>query len=326
VSQLLALAESWNVERVGGARFEGAALDTSGNRHDGRFAVLGPVTYFASSDGAVAGPAVTRIGGTAPSVFEDFDDKTVGTRVASLAAGREADVPLDVTQGDAMRAAATRETLVEHLRKGGFVMFPLLAVGLAALLLMVEKTVALTGIRGGGEAVAQAAEAVVAGRLDEARRAAGRLGRPLGPILRDGIEHAGEPAEHLEELLEERVLAVVPRLERHLQALAVLGAVAPLLGLLGTVTGMIHTFQRVTIFGSGDARMLSGGISEALVTTETGLVIAVPVLLVHAFLSRRVRVIVGELERSVAEFVHELKARAARRGQAGDEEAEPGNA
>jgi biopolymer transport protein ExbB len=107
------------------------------------------------------------------------------------------------------------------------------------------------------------------------------------------------------------VSSAVPGLERHLQTLAVLGAVAPLLGLLGTVTGMIHTFQLVTVFGSGDAKLLSGGISEALVTTEVGLIIAVPVLLFHAFLARRVRIVVGALERTAAEFVHRLKAHAA---------------
>jgi len=104
------------------------------------------------------------------------------------------------------------------------------------------------------------------------------------------------------------VLTTIPVLRRYLGALAVFGAVAPLLGLLGTVTGMIHTFQLVTIFGTGDAKMLSGGISEALVTTETGLAIAIPVLLVHAFLARRVDNMAGRLEHSVVEFVDALES------------------
>ena len=108
--------------------------------------------------------------------------------------------------------------------------------------------------------------------------------------------------------MHERALAVLPLLDRHLGLLAVLGGVAPLLGLLGTVTGMIHTFQLVTVFGSGDAKLLSGGISEALVTTEAGLIIAVPVLLVHAFLSRRVRTLVAALEQTVVGFVNRLHA------------------
>ena len=85
-----------------------------------------------------------------------------------------------------------------------------------------------------------------------------------------------------------------------------LGGVAPLLGLLGTVTGMIHTFNLATIFGTGNAKLLSGGISEALITTEYGLYIAIPVLLAHAFFARRVRSIIGALERAVVVFVNEL--------------------
>jgi biopolymer transport protein ExbB len=96
-------------------------------------------------------------------------------------------------------------------------------------------------------------------------------------------------------------------LERHLGTLAVLGGVAPLLGLLGTVTGMIHTFRLVTIFGAGNPRLLSGGIAEALVTTEFGLIIAIPVLLLHAYFSRRVRTITAALEHTLAGFVNSLK-------------------
>ena len=100
---------------------------------------------------------------------------------------------------------------------------------------------------------------------------------------------------------------MMPKLEQHLGTLAVLGGVAPLLGLLGTVTGMIHTFDLVTIFGTGEARLLSGGISEALITTKFGLGIAIPVLLVHAFFARRIRTVVAELENAAIRVVNALK-------------------
>jgi biopolymer transport protein ExbB len=80
-----------------------------------------------------------------------------------------------------------------------------------------------------------------------------------------------------------------------------------LLGLLGTVTGMMYTFERVALFGTGDAKLLSGGISEALVTTEVGLIIAVPILIVHAMLARRVRTIVAHLEQTVLGFMNRLQ-------------------
>lgn len=309
VPPLLGLAELWSRERFGGASFAGHALDQAGVRHAGRFAVFGPLAYFASDDRATAGLTVSRVGSTAPSVFAGFKDDGAPAAVAALVSGASAVVPVDVTRGDAMRVAATRETLTDHIRKGGFVMVPLLAVGAAALALVIVKTLSLARVRlHRAAAVSAVIEAIAAGHGDEARQAAARVAAPLGPILREGVEHADAPPEHLEEMLTERVAGAVPGLERHLQTLAVLGAVAPLLGLLGTVTGMIHTFDLVTMFGSGDAKLLSGGISEALVTTEFGLIIAVPVLLVHAFLARRVRVIIGVMERAVADFVHGTRA------------------
>ena len=88
----------------------------------------------------------------------------------------------------------------------------------------------------------------------------------------------------------------MPRLERFLAILAIFGAIAPLLGLLGTVTGMIDTFRVITLYGTGDPRMMSGGISEALITTELGLAVAIPIMLFHTFLSRRVDHLVGDME------------------------------
>jgi biopolymer transport protein ExbB len=90
----------------------------------------------------------------------------------------------------------------------------------------------------------------------------------------------------------------VPALERFGSTLAVFAAVAPLLGLLGTVTGMISTFDVITEYGTGDPKLLSGGISEALVTTELGLVVAIPTLLIGTLLSGRAEAIKGTLERA----------------------------
>jgi len=130
------------------------------------------------------------------------------------------------------------------------------------------------------------------------------MGRPAGPVLMEGIEHHRAPREHLEEIMHERILVQIPYLEKWLPFLAVAAAAAPLLGLLGTVTGMIHTFDLVTIFGSGKAKLLSGGISEALVTTEYGLIIAIPALLVHAYLSRRVRTLINSLDHGSVAFIN----------------------
>ena len=112
------------------------------------------------------------------------------------------------------------------------------------------------------------------------------------------------PKELLEEILFEDLLEEKPKLERGLSFISVTAAVAPLLGLLGTVTGMINTFKLITLFGTGDAKSLSSGISEALITTEFGLVVAIPSLLLSAFLSRKANSMIAKMEKTSIIFVN----------------------
>lgn len=308
VSALLALTAEMNADRFGGSLFEGVALDADGIERPGRFAALGPAAYFAADGEGPAGLAATQFGAAQPGIYDRFP-AAVAPAVRALAAGKAARVPVDVTGGDAIQVAEARTTLLQHLRKGGFVMIPLLAVALAAVVLAIWKTVELSRIQ--VEPGAQLHTAIEAARRDDAaaaREAAADVRPPLRSLVEEAIEHRHSGRDHLEEIMHEHVLAALPRLERHLGTLAVLGGIAPLLGLLGTVTGMIHTFQLVTIFGSGDAKLLSGGISEALITTEVGLVIAIPVLLAHAFLARRARGILDALERAATGIVNRLAA------------------
>jgi biopolymer transport protein ExbB len=311
--KLLGVAEWWNVRKAGGIRFDGPALDAAGVEHPGRFAVVGPLEFFSTPEGRVGGIVVSRLGSGSPSLFSDLSEEDKRAIDALLNDGRSVPVPMDVTSGDAMTVRAARWSLSEHIRKGGFVMIPILAVGLVAFVLAVWK--GLEGQRlcvSSKAAVREVVELLGSGRSEQAGAAARRTGLPLADILLKGIEHRNAPKEHLEELLHEEILAHIPRIDRHLGTLAVLGGVAPLLGLLGTVTGMIHTFQLVAVFGTGDAKLLSGGISEALITTEFGLFIAIPVVVAHAFLVRRARTRVSALEHSAADFVHALTEKRSR--------------
>ena len=106
--------------------------------------------------------------------------------------------------------------------------------------------------------------------------------------------------------LDETILREIPSIERGLPVLAILAAIAPLLGLLGTVTGMIETFQSITLFGTGDPKLMSGGISQALVTTELGLAVAIPVLLIHSSLSSKSNRLVQVLDEESAAIVARL--------------------
>lgn len=296
-------------ERLGGVLFEGVALDDEGIEQPGRFAAFGPVAFFAATDEGSAGLAITQFSAAQPAIYNRFTED-IAHAIRDLVKGGSACVPMDVTEGDAIKVMDAKPTFIQHMKKGGFVMVPLVVVALAAIVLALSKAIQLARIRvSSGNDLRDAIDAARRGDSAAARQSATRIKQPLRSLVEEAIEHRESPRDHLEEIMHERVLTALPWLERSLGTLAVLGGIAPLLGLLGTVTGMIHTFQLVTIFGSGDAKLLSGGISEALITTEAGLMIAIPVLLMHAFLARRARGIVGALERAAVVIVNDLKVR-----------------
>jgi len=307
---LLSTSLNWNEQNIGGHLFNGAALDGAGIEQPGQFATLGPTAYFAAemTDGPT-GIALLRFGSDNPAVYEDLPQEVL-TAIRDLTQGKTASVPVDASAGDAIRIAEASPGLWDHLKQGGFTMFPLAAVAIAALLLTAWKGIDLARMRIEDEPQVQAVlDALRANDVSTANTQAQAVRFPLRRLVDDLIAHHDAPREHLEEIMHEHVLASLPYIERNLGAISVLGGVAPLLGLLGTVTGMIQTFQLVTLFGSGDAKLLSSGISEALVTTETGLAIAIPTLLLHAFLSRRARGIVGALETQATTMVNDLKLR-----------------
>ncbi len=306
--QLLGLSSQWSMRRMGGHIVSGTALDDDGIAQEGHFAVWGPLSFFADRETGLAGIAIPRVGRLEPGLHPVRVEQ--GAALLAVLDGQSARLPVDLTGGDAIRLEESRVHFVDRLRQGGFVMIPLLLTGLVALVLAIWKFVSLWRLqRAVGVDVAPVAALIQQGNIEQARERIASIRAPLADVVHEAIMHRHAPREHLEEILHEHVVNVLPQAERHLGMLAVLGGVAPLLGLLGTVTGMIHTFQLVTLFGSGDARLLSGGISEALVTTETGLIIAVPVLLVQAGLARWARSVVAALERKAMAIVNILYVR-----------------
>ena len=311
IHPLLALAADRNRRNLGGNRFQGFCLDEQGIRHRGTFALVGPITYFAADEGALAGLVVTRPGSTEPSVVTGLDAEGEA-QIKALTEGKEAAPHLDVTLGDAFKIRAARESGLEQIKKGGIVMVPILGLGVVCVVLVIWKFISLSTLRTEvGPALDKILALLRGDKSDQAEELARSLGEPLSPVILEGIEHRLAPREHIEEIMHERIAGEIPMLEQHLSVLAVSAAAAPLLGLLGTVTGMMHTFKLITIFGTGEARLMSGGISEALITTQYGLMIAVPTLLAHAYLSRRVRRIIGALEQTAIGFINGIKVRGA---------------
>jgi biopolymer transport protein ExbB len=129
-----------------------------------------------------------------------------------------------------------------------------------------------------------------------AKRKAATIAGPAGEMLQSAVVHLHQSKELVEEVMYEKILETRTRLNKTLPFIAVCASSAPLLGLLGTVTGIINTFKLISAFGSGDAKTLSSGISEALVTTEFGLIVAIPSLLLHAFLNRKAKSLIDRME------------------------------
>ena len=169
--------------------------------------------------------------------------------------------------------------LTQKVRAGGVVGAVIIGLGCVAMLLVLLRGLALSMLGRGGDAlVGQVAQAMKVNDVAKAQKLV-QGGGSMASVLRALLPHYWSGREALENAATEAILLEQPRLERFGAAVTVIAAVAPLLGLLGTVTGMISTFDVITQFGTGDPKMLSGGISEALVTTQLGLVVAIPCLL-----------------------------------------------
>jgi biopolymer transport protein ExbB len=207
-------------------------------------------------------------------------------------------------------------------------MYPLAAVACLALLLILER---LRFFSQEGRASLEHARAVLgycqAGDVAAAETYCEGKRGPVVRALHACLRHRDQSVVAMEDSIQEAILHELPRLERFLSALSILATVAPLLGLLGTITGMMYTFDMIAVHGSGDARLMAGGISEALITTEAGLIIAIPILLVHSILAGKAERLIAETERFAASLLILLRDRAlaagSSRGDSPDRAAEP---
>ncbi len=293
--------------QLGGQSFAGEALRPDGVLTPGTFVALGPTVFFASEDGSVSGLVENQLNAADPVVVPL--PGSLGDGIFEVARVGQGRIPFDATLGKALKKEKARKSLVEQVQAGGVVGYVIIALGAAALLLTLLKGREILGfpVPDPGE-VDGVLDELAKGNHEAARWQAERVDGVAGEMLTTGVDHVSEKRGVLEELLFEKVLAVRPSLERFLPFLAITAAAAPLLGLLGTVIGMIKTFQLITIFGTGDAKSLSSGISEALVTTALGLIVAIPTLILHGALSRMAKRKLGLLEQLSVAFVNGVAA------------------
>lgn len=287
---------------IGGAVLEGSAV--AGNAVlDGDVILYGPTAYF--TDGTTGGLLLE--GKT--DIPRLYLIPEAATTLATVATTSEGFLPSDPTLGRAIAIEATRETLGEHIQKGGLWIYPILGFAAVAFIISVFKLFEIWGMKVGKTvSVRDIVADVRAGNMAAAEEKAKALPKPASEMILTGLQYTDDSKEILEEVLVEKIVEIQPKLERLLPIVQVTAATAPLLGLLGTVTGMINTFKLITIFGTGDAKQLSGGISEALITTEFGLVVAIPSLIAFAVLNRLAKSTLANLEKIAMSFVNGISA------------------
>ena len=196
---------------------------------------------------------------------------------------------MDPLKGQLLVMEQFKPSLRERIDKGGIPGYTIIALGIVAALLSLERFITLS---------------VTAAKVRaQTKDATPNNNNPLGRVLKVYHDNKDIDTETLELKLDEAILKETPKLEKRQGFIKILAAVAPLLGLLGTVTGMIETFQMITLFGTGDPKLMAGGISQALVTTMLGLFVAIPLVLLHSFIASKSKTLIEILEEQSAGMI-----------------------
>ena len=194
--------------------------------------------------------------------------------------------------------------MLEIVQSGGWLMLPILLCSLVAMGIVGERFWTLRRNRlAPAGLVGRVQAGLKKGQLDQSQIQQLASDSPLGRILATGLVNARHGRDIMKESIEEVAAQVVHDLERFLNTLGTVAAIAPMLGLLGTVVGMIDVFSAIMLHGAGDAALLAGGISKALITTAAGLTVAIPAMFFHRFFVRRVEEITVAMEQQAIHLV-----------------------
>lgn len=284
-------------QAVGGQAFPGKATDKSGNVTDGDFILVGPLAYFASKDGAKFGLADLKLGSIDPTLLT-LPEASKPQGIVNVAQSGKGNIPVDATRGNAFKLEETKDSIIDEIKKGGPLMWPIVALGLLAVIVGFFKWVQLTLVsRPGNKRVREFLDLLDAAKFKDAEKLALRTRGPIGSFMATAARHYTDPTSVMEETMFEKILDAKTKLNSWIPFVKIAAAVEPLFGLLGTVTGMINTFKLITVFGTQDASTFSSGIAEALITTEWGLITAIPCLLIAAFLARKARAVIDDMEK-----------------------------
>ncbi len=264
-------------------RKNGEYFDATGEKVSGPILMIGDVATYGLADGArgVLAPA-------GESRLKLWPAEGGTETAEALAAGKQPEMlPIFLYESlDQGIEQKKDKSALDVVRAGGTIAWVIVGLGVLALLMVIARFFLLLRASMGNRNVLEPVLGYVErGKYKQALDVAARAHNSSGRVLTATLRNLDKSREQLEDIVAEAVLDEQPRLSRFGSAILVLAAVSPLMGLLGTVTGMISTFDVITEFGTGNPKLLSGGISEALITTELGLIVAIPALLVGHMLS-----------------------------------------
>ena len=260
-------------------RYEAPVVTVDGNENLAEVVRIGPFT--ALSDGKFVDylsetQRLTELARQPGSMFvgaaDDFFDNDRGIETAAI----------DPSRGALLGLLVQTPSLGERINQGGLVGYVIISLLIFGIIMAIIRIVKLS---------------ITATQVKNQRNTStADPSNPLGRIMEAYNQNKALDVENLQLKLDDAILKELPNLERGLSTIKVLAAISPMLGLLGTVTGMIETFQAITLFGTGDPKMMAGGISQALITTVLGLTSAIPLILLHSIASGRSKAVIEVLE------------------------------
>ncbi|MGD9010704.1 MAG: MotA/TolQ/ExbB proton channel family protein, partial [Desulfobacteraceae bacterium] len=284
---------------------KGQVIDRAGREVEADLLILGPFTaaYRIADE---VGFCSYAAGGGKLYALSRLPSSRMQKQIERYMDGRSEAVPMDISRGGGLRQLTHELSLWQQVPKGGPIVWPILLILAVGVLIIIERIVFLVRKRLDADGLIQHIETLSKENNWQAcEQACDRhTTTPVARVIRAGINCCKMKREEMENALQEAILKEIPPMERFLSTLGMLAAIAPLLGLLGTVTGMIDTFHVITMHGTGDPRLMSGGISEALVTTMLGLSVAIPLMLSQTLLNRTVDNRIGEMEEKAVALVN----------------------
>lgn len=280
-----------------------------GSEVQGQVVKVGNIASYGVSEQGSG--ALVPAGGGSFKLWRDAAEQSARALVAG-----QAPQPLRIFLYENVQSAINEpegKTVIGEIQKGGLVGYAIVALGGVALLLIVARAFFLSGAGSSVHRISQTVEPLLREqRVDDAIVAAKRFKGSAARVVTATLRNLDRDREHLEDIVSESMLHENTRLNRFGSAILMIAGVAPLLGLLGTVTGMIQTFDVIADFGTSDPKLLSGGIATALVTTELGLIVAIPCLVVGNLMGGWAERIKDDMEKVALSVINLFKYPAAR--------------